>query len=142
LIWSYALSDSHHATGYRERLDAGGNVHRVAGQPLGLDHHLAHVDADAYWNIVPGKLLLDRNPGEHGRERAREHAHAAVPETLDDRPAERFVMVLECAHVPVALGDCQVLVRLHQRRVPDHVGEHHGNEATIEPLTHRASSPR
>ena len=32
------------------------------------------------------------------------------------------------------------VVRLHQRRVPDHVGEHHGDDPPIEPLTHRASS--
>ena len=48
---------------------------------------------------------------------------------------------LERAHVPVALVERQPLVGLHQRRVADHVGEHHGDEPTIEPLTHKASSP-
>jgi len=58
---------------------------------------------------------------------------------LDDRPAERIVVALERTHVQVALVESQALVGLHQRRAPDHVGEHHCDEPTIEPLTHGAS---
>ena len=130
----------HHPAGHREGLDPGGDVHRVAGEPLGLDDHLAHVDADANRNVLRGELPLDRDCGEHRSERAREHAHAAVPEPLDDRPAEGVVVALERTHVPVALVEPQALVRLHQRRVPDHVGEHHRDEPTIEPLGHAVST--
>ena len=36
--------------------------------------------------------------------------------------------------------ECQAaLARLHERRVPDHVGEHHRDEPTIEPLSHDSS---
>ena len=42
----------------RERLDPAGDVHRVAREPLGLDDHLAHVDADACWNV--GEFPLER----------------------------------------------------------------------------------
>ena len=99
------------------------------------------MDADANRNLVRGELALDRDRGEHRIERAREHAHGAVSQLLDDRPAERVVVALERAHVPVALVECHTLVSLHQCRVPDHVGEHHRDESTIEPLTHKASSP-
>ena len=94
------------------------------------------MDADADRNLVRGELPLDRDRGEHCGERAREHAQAAVPEPLDDRSAERVVVALEGTHVPVAHVQPQALVHLHQRRVADHVGEHHRDEPTIEPLTH------
>ncbi len=96
----------HHPAGHREGLDPGGDVHRVAGEPLGLDDHLAHVDADANRNVLRCELPLDLDCGEHRGERAREHAHAAVPEPLDDRPAEGVVVALERTHVPVALVEC------------------------------------
>jgi hypothetical protein len=54
----------HHSAGHRERLDPGGDVHRVAGEPFGLDDYIAHVDADANRNFVPGQLLLDRDCGQ------------------------------------------------------------------------------
>jgi hypothetical protein len=129
----------HHSTGHRERLDPGGDVHRVAREPLGLDDHLAHVDADSNRNVLRRELPLDRDCGGHRGQRAGEHAHASVPEPLDDRPAGRVVVVLERTHVAVALVEPQALVRLHQRRVPDHVGEHHRDESTIEPVTHDSS---
>jgi len=125
LIWSYTDSDNITPAGYREGLDQGGDVHRDAGEPLGLDDHLAHVDADANRNFLRCELPLDRDCGEHRSQRAREHAQAAIPEPLDDRPAEGVVVALERTHVPVALVESQALVRLNQRRVPDHVGEHH-----------------
>jgi hypothetical protein len=75
--------------------------------------------------------------GEQGSQRPREHAHAPVPEPLDDRPAEGVVLGLERSHVLVALVEPDALVRLDQRRVPDHVREHHRDEAAIAPLTHR-----
>ena len=129
----------HHAARHRKRLDPGGDVHGVAGEPLGLDDHVAHVDADAYRYFVRRELALDRDCGEHRSERAREHAQAAIPESLDDRPAERVVVGLEGTHVPVALVESQAFVRLDQRRVPDHVGEHHRDKPTIEPLTQDSS---
>ena len=134
LIWSYAESDNITPPGHCEGLDPGGDVHRVAREPLRLDDHLAHVDADANRNLLRAELPLDRNCGVHRGERAREHAHAAVPEPLDDRPAEGIVVALERTHVPVALVDSQALVGLQKRRVPDHVGEHHRDEPTVEPL--------
>jgi hypothetical protein len=129
----------HYAARYGEGLDPGGDIHRVAGEPLGIDDHLAHVDADANRNVLRCELPLDLDCGEHRTKRAREHAHAAVPKPLDDRPAEGVVVGLERTHVPVALVESQALVRLDQRRVPDHVGEHHRDEPTIEPLTHGSS---
>jgi len=36
----------HHPAGYRKGLDPGGDVHRIARELLGLDNHLAHMDAD------------------------------------------------------------------------------------------------
>ena len=36
-------------------------------------------------------------------------------------------------------SSADVLVRLDQRRVADHVGEHHRDEPAIEPLTHRTT---
>ena len=126
----------HHAAGHREGLDPGSDVHGVAGEPLGLDDHLAHVDVDANRDVVRGELPLDRNGGGNRRERAREHAHAAVPKALDDRAAEIVMVALERTHVPVAFVDCHALVRLHQRRVADHVGEHHRDELAIEARSH------
>ena len=83
-----------------------------------------------------GELTLDRDRGLHGRERAREHAHAAVAEPLDDRPAERLVAAVERAQYRSRLLDRLPLVRLDQRGVADHVGEHHRDQPAIEPLTH------
>ena len=101
-----------------------------------LDDHLADVDAEANRNVLRRELTLDGDRGLHRRERAREHAHAAVAEPLHDRPAERVVVSLERPPVPVALLERGALVRLQQRRVADHVGEHHRDEPTVEPLTH------
>ena len=53
------------------------------------------------------------------------------PEPLDDRPAARVVVRLDRLPVPLALGECRLLVRLEQSRVADHVGEHHRDEATV-----------
>jgi hypothetical protein len=92
-------------------------------------------------NVVRRELPLDRDRGEHRIERAREHAHAAVAEPLDDRPVEGVVVGLERTPVPVALVDSLALVRLDQRRVADHVGEHHGDEPTVELLTHISADP-
>ena len=55
----------HHPAGHCERLDPGRDVHRVAREPLGLDDHVAHVDADANRNLVRGELSLDLDCGEH-----------------------------------------------------------------------------
>ncbi len=64
--------------GNGERLDPRGDVHRIAREPLGLDDHLARVDADANRDLLRRELLLDRDGGLHSGERAREHAHAPV----------------------------------------------------------------
>ena len=53
-------------------------------------------------------------------------------------PPNALVMALERAPVPLALLEREPLVRLHQRRVPGHVGEHHRNKATVEALNHGA----
>ena len=53
------------------------------------------------------ELPLDRDCGLHRSQRAREHAHAAIAEPLDDRPAEGVVVALDRAHVPVALVERQ-----------------------------------
>ena len=137
LIWSYARVGQHHAAGHREGLDPRGDVHGVAGEPLGLDDHLADVDADADLNVLRRELPLHRDRGLHRRERAREHAHAAVAEPLHDRPAERVVLALERTHSTGRA--CRAPARSSawmQRRVADHVGEHHGDEPTIEPQSH------
>ena len=55
----------HHAAGDREGLDPGGDVHRFAGEPLGLDDHLAHVDTDTNGHVVCRELPLDRDRGAH-----------------------------------------------------------------------------
>ena len=121
----------HHPAGNRERLDPRGDVHRLACEPLVLDDHLTHVYAEANRNVLSRELALYADCGLHRRERAWEHAHAPVTESLDDRPAEGVVVALERTHVSVAFVECQMLVRLDERRVSDHVGEHHRDEPTI-----------
>ena len=129
-------------SGCREGLHAGGDVDRLACQPLCLDDHLADMDPDSHGDVLRPELLLDRDRGEHRVERAREHAHAPVSEPLDDGPAEGVVVAVERGHIPVALADGQLLVRLDQGGVADHVGEHHGDEPTIEALAHPATLTR
>jgi hypothetical protein len=110
-----------HQAGRRRRLDRGAGGAALAGGPPG-----------------------DGDNGSRSRDHAPElerAAHAAVPEPLHDRLGEGVVVALQRAHVSVALVDSQALVGLQKRRVPDHVGEHHRDEPTIEPLTHNASSP-
>ena len=128
--------------GRREGLHAGGDVDGLTCQPLGLDGHLADMDADSHRNVLRAELLLDRDRGEHRVERAREHAHAPVSEPLDDGPAEGVVMAVERGPIPVALADGQLLIRLDQGGVADHVGEHHGDEPTIEALAHPTTLTR
>jgi len=41
--------------------------------------------------------------------------------------------------LPAAAGAHEAPKLLLMGRVPDHVGEHHGDEPTIEPLNHRSS---
>jgi hypothetical protein len=89
------------------------------------------MDSDADRNVFRCEFPLDLDCGEHRGKRAGEHAHAAVAEPLDDRPAEGVVVALERTHVPVAFVECHTLVRLDERRVSDHVGEHHRDEPTI-----------
>ena len=130
----------HHAAGYREGLDTGGDIHRVPDQRVWLDDHLANVDADAHRDVVLGQVTLDLDGSLNGHERAREHAHTAVAEPLHDRPAEGVVVTLDRTHVPVALVHCQALIRLEQSRIADHISEHHRDEAAIEVLLHRLSA--
>ena len=129
----------HHRSGRGERLDPRGDVDGIAGEPLGLDDHLAHVDPDPGRDILGGELLLDGHPRPRSGERAREHAHAPVAEPLDDRAAELRMMPFERGEVALALVDAELLVRLQQRRVPDHVGEHHGDEPAVELSVHAAT---
>ena len=105
----------HHAPGHGERLDPSGDVDGFAREPLGLDYHLADMDADSNRDVLRGELLLHRDRGRDRGKRAREHAHAAVPEPLDDRPAEGVVLAVERGHVPRRAVDGQTLVRLYQR---------------------------
>ena len=121
----------HHPARYGEGLDPSRDVHSVTGEPLGIDDHLAHMDSDADRNVFRREFPLDLDCGEHRGKRAGEHAHAAVAEPLDDRPTEGVVVALERTHVPVAFVECHTLVRLDERRVSDHVGEHHRDEPTI-----------
>ena len=131
-------------TALRERLDSRCDVDCVAGQTLRLDDDLARVHADAGQDLVRRELLLGRHRRLHRGERAREHAHAPVPEPLHDRPSERLMVAFQ--GVPVALPplERELLVRLEQRGVPDHVREHHRDEAAIESEGHAAilSGPR
>ncbi len=55
------------------------------------------------------------------------------PEPLDDRPAEGVVLAVERGHVPLSRVDGQTFVRLYQRCVADHVGEHDRDQPAIEP---------
>ncbi len=126
----------HHSAGSRERLDPRRDVHGFAREPLVFDDYLTDVDAEANRNVLRRELALNPDRSLHRRERTREHAHAPVTEPLHDRPAKGVVMSLERSPVPLALLERRALVRLHQRRVADHVGEHHRDEPTVEPLTH------
>jgi hypothetical protein len=91
------------------------------------------VDADAHPHGLGRELALDLDGGLHRVERAREHAHRAVAEPLDDRPAVRVVMPIDRGRVTVAALDRGTFVRLHQRRVAHHVGEHHCQKPALEP---------
>ena len=86
------------------------------------------MDADPHRDPGRGELALHPDGGLHRGERAREHREAAVAEPLHDRPAGGVVLAVERAHVPVAPLDGGRLVALHERRVADHVGEHHGDD--------------
>ncbi len=94
------------------------------------------MDPDAHRDFLPRELLLNRDRRLYGGERAREHAHASVAEPLDHRSTECVVVAVERGDVELALLDAEALVRLEQRRVADHVGEHHCDEPAIEPLAH------
>ena len=72
------------------------------------------MDSDANVDILREKFSLDLNAGENAGQRTREHAHAAVTESLNDRPPKGGVMTLERIHVPVTLVEPKVLVRLHE----------------------------
>jgi hypothetical protein len=48
------------------------------------------------------------------------------------------VVTFERAPVQIPPADCKGLVGLQQRRVPDHVREHHRNKATVENHGHEA----
>ena len=94
--------------------------------------------ADTNQHVLRGELLLNSYRCLDRGERAREHAHASVPEPLHDRPPERLVMTFECVPVPLSAVDCEALVRMQQRGVPGHVREHHCNKTTIEGDNHDA----
>jgi hypothetical protein len=126
----------HHPAWNRERLDSRRDVHSLAGEPLVLDDHLTNVNPEANRNVLRTELALYPDRGLHRRERAREHAHAPITEPLHDRPAKGVVMFVERSPVALSLLERHALIRLHQRRVPDHVGEHHRDEPTVEPLSH------
>ena len=128
-----------HSSRHGEGLDPRRDVDGVAGETLGLDDHLSHVDPDPNANVLPSELLLDGDRGARRGERAREHAHAPVAEPLDDRPAERVVVALERSEVPLPLGDAELLVRLQQGRIADHVGEGHRDEPPLESCAHAAT---
>ena len=127
-----------HGAGDGERLDPRGNVHRVPGQPFRLDQHIADVNPDPHGNVSGRELALHRHGALDRCERAREHREAAVAETLHDRSPGRLVLALERGHVPVARLDRPPLVHLHERRIADHVREHHGDQPALELLTHHA----
>ena len=121
-----------------ERLDPRSDVDGIARQPLRFDDHLTAVHADTNQHVLRRELLLDSYRCLDRGERAREHAHASVPEPLHDRPPERLVMTFERVPVPLSPVECETLVRLQQRGVPGHVREHHRDKATIERDNHDA----
>ena len=88
------------------------------------------------------EIALHRDRGLHRCECAREHREAAVAEPLDDRSAGRVVIAVERAHVTVALLHGGLLVGLHERRVADHVGEHHRHESPLGLRRHRQNLQR
>ncbi|HJQ75285.1 MAG TPA: hypothetical protein VJ814_10375 [Gaiellaceae bacterium] len=94
------------------------------------------MDPDPCRDVLRGELLLDADGRLHRRERAREHAHAPVAEPLDDRAAERLVVALERVEIALPLLDREALVRLEQRGVSDHVGEHHRHQPPLERSAH------
>ena len=97
------------------------------------------MDADPDGNVRGRELLLDRDGRLDRRERAREHAHRPVAESLDDRAVVRVVVAFHRVDVPLPRFDPDVLVRLEQRGVPDHVGEHDGDKPAFESVPHEAT---
>ena len=127
------------ATGDGKRFDARREVDGIAAEPLRLDNHFANVDADTHWDCGASQIALYLHRRLHGRQRAREHAHCAVAEPLDDRPAERLVVALDGRDKCVTPVQRPALVSLDQRGVADHIGKHHRDEPAIEPLLHASS---
>ena len=89
------------------------------------------MDSDPHRDARLAEIALHRDRGLHRRECAREHRQAAVAEPLDDRSAGGVVLAVERAHIAVALLHGGLLVGLHERRVADHVGEHHRHEPPL-----------
>ena len=52
------------------------------------------------------------------------------------------MVALERGEVALPLVDAELLVRLEQRGVPDHVGEHHRDEPPLERFAHGATLSR
>ena len=92
LIWSYAESDTITLPGTANDSIRGGDVHGFADEPLGLDDHLAQMDADPDGHVLGAELPLHPDGASHRIDRVREHAQAAVPSrwTIVPPPASWF----------------------------------------------------
>src|SRR5947199_9752531 len=90
------------------------------------------MDADPDGHVLGAELPLHPDGASHRIDRVREHAQAAVAQSLDDRAAAGVVVRLERGRVPLPLVDRRALVALHERGVPANVVEHLGAEPAVE----------
>src|SRR5713101_1746613 len=86
-------------TGFRETLEAGGDVDAVAVDLLAIHHHVAEVDADAEFHAALGREIrvfglqhgLDLDGALDGIDHAGEFGEYAVARRIDEAP----VMLLD-----------------------------------------------
>ncbi len=142
-----------YSAGIGQGFDPRGDVDAVAVEVVGLDDHVAEIDADAQFDAVVrrdtgvslGHRLLHRDRAAHRIDDAGKFDQQAVAGGLDDA-----AMVLgdfrikELAAQRLEAFERAFLVRPHQPRIPRHIGGKDRGEAAglAQPSRHPAlSSP-
>ena len=138
------------ATRRRKRLETRSDVHAIPEQVVGLDHHVAYVDANAEFQpavcgnalIRLGKPLLCLHRALNGIHGARELGEHAVACGVGDPAAVLRDEAIQDLAARREKTKCPDLVRPHQAGIAGHVGRHDGGEPALDPLVrwgHRQS---
>ncbi len=123
----------------RQRLNARGHVHGIAGHISALVDHIAQVDADADQHTLfvrprgvevrHGRLHLDG--AVYGRERGAELHQESVADGLDLAAVVFFDAVTKDSAVLFEKFERQRLVAAAEGGEAHHVREHDGRQATL-----------